>query len=114
MVFKVFVLGDLDASGLFARPGFTVTPYVNGNRVDLNSQFTTLNPDPVIGSGESLGYQSRIWFNPGPNFVPDLSVNEDVFFAVPFTFDTSFNLGLYAFAFSSNGSFGSGLHDQQQ
>jgi hypothetical protein len=105
-VFKVFVSGDLDASGQFARPGFTVTPYLNGNRVDLNSQFNTLNPDPVIGSSESLGYQSRIWFNPGFDSVPVLSVNGDVFFAIPFTFDTSFNLGLYAFTYASNGSFG--------
>ena len=29
-----------------------------------------------------------------------------MFFAIPFTFDTSFNLGLYAYTFSSNGSFG--------
>jgi hypothetical protein len=105
-IFKVFVSGDLDASGQFARPGFTVTPYLNGNRVDLNSQFNTLNPTPVIGSGEGLGYQSRIWFNPGEEFGPTLSVNGDVFFAIPFTFDTPFNLGLYAFTYASNGSEG--------
>jgi len=106
LVFKVLVSGDLDASGLFARPGFTVTPYLNGNVLARNSQFDTLNPNPVIGSPESLGYQSRIWFNPGSDSVPVLSVNGDVFFAIPFTFDTSFNLGLYAYTFSSNGSFG--------
>ncbi len=105
-VFKVHVSGDLIASGQFARPGFTVTPYLNGDRVDLNSQFDTLNPNPVIGSSESLGYQSRIWFNPGEQFGPTLSVNGDVFFAIPFTFDTPFDLGLYAFTNASNTSFG--------
>jgi PEP-CTERM motif len=105
-VFKVHVDGDLDASGLFARPGFTVTPYLNGNLLARNTQFDSLNPDPVIGSPESLGYQSRIWFNPGSDSVPTLTVNGDVFFAIPFTFGTSFDLGLYAYTYSSNGSFG--------
>jgi hypothetical protein len=105
-VFKVFVSGDLDATGFEARPGFTVTPYLNGNRVDLNSQFDTLNPNPVIGSLEGLGYQSRIWFNPGEEFGPTLSVNGDVFFAIPFTFGTSFNLGLYAYTYASNNASG--------
>jgi hypothetical protein len=68
----------------------------------------------VIGSPESLGYQSRIWFNPGDGAspsVPTLSVNGDVFFAIPFTFDTSFNLGLYAYAYSGNTSFGQNFID---
>jgi hypothetical protein len=108
-VFKVHVDGDLVSTGPFARPGFTVTPYFNGNTLARNTQFDSLNPNPVIGSIESLGYQSRIWFNPGDGVNPSqptLSVNGDVFFAIPFTFGTSFDLGLYAYAYSGNGSFG--------
>jgi hypothetical protein len=114
LVFKVHVNGQLVSTGPFARPGFTVTPYLNGNVLARNSQFDTLNPNPVIGSLESLGYQSRIWFNPGDGVdpsVPTLSVNGDVFFAIPFTFDTSFNLGLYAYADSGNTSFGQNFID---
>jgi PEP-CTERM motif len=114
LVLKVHVDGQLASTGPFARPGFTVTPYLNGNVLDRNTQFDTLNPEPVIGSPESLGYQSRIWFNPGDGTspsVPTLSVNGDVFFAIPFTFDVSFNLGLYAYAFAGNGSFGQSLVD---
>ena len=40
LVFKVLVSGDLDASGLFARPGFTVTPYLNGNVLARNRSST--------------------------------------------------------------------------
>jgi PEP-CTERM motif len=114
LVLKVHVNGELVSAGPDARPGFTVTPYLNGNLLDRNSQFDALNPDPVIGSPESLGFQSRVWFNPGdcgdPS-VPTLSVNGDVFFAIPFTFDKSFNLGLYAYAYSGNTAFGQSLVD---
>jgi PEP-CTERM motif len=109
LVFKVHVDGELDSSGPLARPGFTVTPYVNGSLVSLNAQFEALNPTPVIGSGEGLGYQSRVWFNPD-DFAhtggPPLIVNQDVLFAIPFTFGTAFDLGLYAYTVSGNGSFG--------
>jgi hypothetical protein len=106
LVLKVHVSGALDSSGPESRPGFTVTPYFDGNVLDRNAQFDSLNPDPVIGSIESIGYQSRIWFNPASEFGPVLSVNQDVFFAIPFTFGTSFDLGLYAYAYASNGAFG--------
>jgi|GEM_PF-3352762 len=109
LVFKVHVDGELDTTGPEGRPGFTVTPYVNGNLVDLNPQFNALNPQPVVGSGESLGYQSRVWFNPGPDTNQStlpLIVNQDVLFAVPFTFGTAFDLGLYAYASSGNNSTG--------
>jgi hypothetical protein len=109
LILKVHVDGQLVSTGPFARPGFTVTPYENGNLLARNAQFDTLNPNPVIGSPESLGIQSRIWFNPGDGSsasVPTLSVNGDVSFAIPFTFGTSFDLGLYAFAFSGTGAFG--------
>jgi PEP-CTERM motif len=109
LVFKVHVDGELDSSGPLARPGFTVTPYVNGSLVSLNAQFQALNPTPVIGSGEGLGYQSRVWYNPD-DFAhtggPPLIVNQDVLFAIPFTFGTAFDLGLYAYTVSGNGSFG--------
>jgi hypothetical protein len=112
--FSVHVEGTLTEVGPDGRPGFWITPYLNGNVVGTNSIYNALNPVPVVGSGESVGYQTRIWFDPAPALPATtaiLDVNETVTFAVPVVFGTPFTLGLYGVAMGSTGAFGAGTVD---
>lgn len=111
LVFTVHVDGHLHEDGPNGRPGFFITPYNQGSVVNRDAIFDAANPTPVVGSGTSLGYQSRVWFAPAVSNVSDLVVNENITFSVPFTFGQQFSLGLYAIAVASNGSFGAGTVD---
>jgi len=111
MQFLVHVDGTLQSSGPSARPGFWVTPYQNGAITSRDAIFNAANPNPVIGSLSSVGYQTRIWWNPAETSAgaPDLVVNEDILFTMPFTFGTTFSMGLYGVAVGTNGAFGAGV-----
>ena len=104
---KLHVEGDLSADN-GARPGFSLTPYVNHNLVGLNASFNAANPTPVIGSLGAVGAQTREWWLPANGNPVTLHVDEFVDYSLPFTFGQTFSMGLYAEAIAGNGSYSGG------
>ena len=106
--FLVHVDGTLTENGPGGRPGFWVTPYANGNLIGPDSIFQANNPNPIIGSASSAGFETREWWLPADPSNTNLSlvVNQDILFTTTFTFGQQFSLGLYADAIGANGSYG--------
>lgn len=90
MQFTVHVTGDLDASGFAGSAGFAVTGYKDDVQLLVNPLFDPGNSTPL-----STDRQYGNWAIATDFSTLNLTVADTVTFAVPFTFGTPFDLGIY-------------------
>lgn len=90
--FTVHVVGSLAATGITGSAAITTTVYKDTSQVPVNPLFSPGNSD-LLGSSVQYGNWGLATFgNPNSD---SKNVNGTVTYAVPFTFGTSFKLGVY-------------------
>jgi hypothetical protein len=115
-VFPVHVSGTLSQTG-GARGVFLVAPYLNltrvgpdyfpghpANLVDALTAYNNLNVTHNGTVGSVWDFEMSEWAVSDP--LTSLTVDADVWFVIPFTFGTSFELGIYAADLSAETGFG--------
>lgn len=90
-MFQIDASGSLAVSGFAGAASFQVTGYKNGSQLMLNSYFDNGNSDAI-----STDRQAAVWGIASYGNSDSRTVSDTVTFAVPFTWGTSFNLGIYA------------------
>ena len=92
MQFTVEVVGRLDATGITGSAAFTTTAYKNNAQLQSNSLANPGSSD-LLSTDRQYGNWAVATFSDGTS--DGKNVNGVVTYAVPFTFGTAFNLGVY-------------------
>ncbi|MBX3380021.1 MAG: hypothetical protein KF805_07985 [Phycisphaeraceae bacterium] len=95
MVFTLNVSGSLAAAGFAGAANFRVTGYKNDIQLMINSLFSAGNSD-AISTDRQYGNWAVSTSSIGDT--KSKGVSGTLTFAVPFTFGTTFNLGIYGYA----------------